>query len=63
VAVTERRIKEGYMMRGERTVAHIAVLDLLQDFWPDRCVALLVLVDAFGAQVEPLADAAGALVC
>lgn len=47
----------------ERTVFYVGVFDLLEDFGPDGCVAFLVLVDARGAEVEPLADAAGALVC
>ena len=45
-----------------RTIPNIRILNLLQDFRPDRCVALFIFVDAFGAQVEPLADAAGTLV-
>jgi hypothetical protein len=47
---------------GRFTIANIRVLNLLQNFRPYSCVAFLVLVDAFWAQVEPLADAAGSLV-
>jgi hypothetical protein len=45
-----------------RTVRDVAVFDLLQHLGPHGGVALLVCVDAFGAQVQPLADAAGALI-
>jgi len=45
-----------------RTIPNIRILDLFQDFGPDCCMAFFVFVNAFGAQVEPLADAAGASV-
>lgn len=53
----------GWVLRGRRTVLDIAVLYLLQHLGPHGGVALLVRVDALCAQVQPLADAAGALVC
>ena len=52
-------------MKGQgwrRTVADVAVFNLLEHLGPDGGVAFFVFVDAFRAQVEPLADAAGALV-
>lgn len=49
--------------REKHTIPDIRVLDLLQDFRPDCRVALFILIDAFGLEVEPLADAAWALVC
>ena len=44
------------------TISHIRVFNLLQHRGPHGCVALLVLLYFLRAQVEPLADAAGALV-
>ena len=44
------------------TISHIRIFNLLQHRGPHGCVALLVLVYFLGAEVEPLADAAGALV-
>lgn len=43
------------------TVFYVGVLDLLEDFGPDGCVAFFVGVDAGGLEVEILADTAGAL--
>lgn len=42
----------------ERTVPDIAVFYLLEDFWPDVCVALLVRVDGGRFEVDDLSDAA-----
>jgi hypothetical protein len=65
-ASVRTRVFEGDRMRREFrscTIANVRVFDLLENVGPDCCVALFVFFDAFGAEVEPLADAAGSLVC
>lgn len=44
------------------TISNVRIFDLLQHRGPHGCVAFLVLLDFLGAEVEPLADAAGALI-
>ena len=46
----------------KHTIPNIRVFDLLQDLGPDCRMAFFVFFDAFGLEVEPLADAAWALV-
>ena len=50
------------MRDGKRTVLDVRVFDLFKHGGPDFCMAFFVFVDALWAQVQPLADAAGALV-
>ena len=42
----------------ESTIRNVAVLDLLEDFGPDCCMAFLVGFDGGGLEVNNLGDAA-----
>lgn len=41
------------------TISDVAVLDLLEDFGPDSCVAGFIGVNGCGFEVDDLGDATG----